>query len=276
MSVFLSLTKKSLTWGCRTQCRILRSCSAFLGLWGCCWCRSLSQLSLFPGCLFCSSPWPHLFLVPELGWLLLSAGSLPRGGGHPWSHLQCHVALVVGSWKASGTGTSSPSCFQELGCEPALYRQRVPGRFQRCWSRDGHPSPSLSPSHPGSATPCTSSPRSHISELCHLHIPQRHIRAVPCPEGPGPAINQPGLPLPHPCATPGAPGCRIFPVHPPLPLAQRWMRSCSRVCSCAGHRAGAEREWLGTGHGGNEAPLCWHLLGFRGISWLQPWHPCAG
>lgn len=48
---------------------------------------------------------------------------------------------------------------------------------------------------PAAPRPCTSSPRSHISELCHLHIPQRHIRAVPCPEGP--AINQ-GLPLPHP------------------------------------------------------------------------------
>lgn len=129
------------------------------------------------------------------------------------------MALVVGSWKASGTGTSSPSCSQELGCEPALYRQRFPGRFQRCWSRDGHPSPSLSPSHPGSTAPCTSSPRSHISELCHLHIPQRHIRAVPCPEGPGPAINQPGLPLPHPCATPGAAELPDFPCPPSTALS---------------------------------------------------------
>lgn len=133
--------------------------------------------------------------------------------------------------------------------------------------------------------PSASSPRSHISELCHLHIPQRHIRAVPCPQGPGPAINQPGLPLPHLCATAllEQPGCRVFPVHPPLPLAERWIRTWSPdVVLVRGTRDGAwaKREWLGTvrgtGHGGSEAPMCWHLLGCRGTSWLQPQHPRAG
>lgn len=29
--------------------------------------------------------------------------ALPRGGGLAWSHLQCHLALAVGSQKASGS-----------------------------------------------------------------------------------------------------------------------------------------------------------------------------
>lgn len=139
---------------------------------------------------------------------------------------------------------SSPSCSRELGCEPALYRQRVLGRFQRCWSRDGHPS-----LHPGSTAPLhvlTALPHFRAAPPPH---PQCHIRA--CPEGPVPAINQPGLPLPHPCGTalPEQPSCRIFPVHPPLPLAKRWIRSWSPdVLLVRSMRDGAwaEREWLGT------------------------------
>lgn len=57
-------------------------------------------------CQLAAHPGPHLLLVPGLGRLLLScaplsAGSLSRGGGRAWSHLQCHMALVMGSWKAS-------------------------------------------------------------------------------------------------------------------------------------------------------------------------------
>lgn len=47
-----------------------------------------------------------------LGWggfcAHLSAGSLPRGGGHAWSHLRYHVALAMGSWKASESPQFSP------------------------------------------------------------------------------------------------------------------------------------------------------------------------
>lgn len=126
---------------------------------------------------------------------------------------------------------------------------------------------SLSPLHPGSAAPLhvlTALP--HFRAVPPPH-PQRHIRAVPCPQGPGPAINQPGLPLPQPCATAGAAGLPDFPVHPPLPFAQRWIRSCSPgVLLLRGTRDGAGREWLGTRHGRNEASLCWHLLGRGGTS----------
>lgn len=48
---------------------------------------------------------------------------------------------------------------------------------------------------PAAPRPCTSSPRSHISELCHLHI--HSVTSAPSPVPRGPAINQ-GLPLPHP------------------------------------------------------------------------------
>lgn len=146
--------------------------------------------------------------------------------------------------------------------------------------RDGHPS-----LHPGSAAPqraLTALP--HFRAVPPPHPTASHLRH-PCPQGPGPAINQPGLPLPHPFATapPEQPGCRIFPVHPPLPLAERWIRTWSPdVVPVRGTQDGAwaEREWLGTvrgtGHGGSEAPLCRHLLGCRGTSWLWPRHPRAG
>lgn len=169
---------------------------------------------------------------------------------------------------------SSPSCSWELGCDPALYRQRVPGRFQRCW-RDGHPS-----LHPGSAAPL------------HVLTALPHFRAVPPPH---PTASHPRRPLSRgarPCHQPGAaaappcapappeqPGCQIFPVQPPLPLARGGYGAAARMCPGAGTRDGAcaERECLGTvrgtGHGGNEAPLCQHLLSYRGTSWLCPGIP---
>lgn len=137
------------------------------------------------------------------------------------------------------------------------------------------------PSIPAAPRPCTSSPRSHISELCHLRIPQRHIRAVPCPGGPGPAINQPGLPPPRPCAMGPLeqPGCPIFPVHPPLPLAKRWMQSWSPdVLLMRGTRDGvgpSGNGWASCGEPGTEGtrPLC---AGISSAAGAHPRHPRAG
>lgn len=122
---------------------------------------------------------------------------------------------------------------------------------------------------PAVPLPCMSSPRSHISELCHLHI--HSVTSAPsCPEGPGPAINQLGQPLPHPCGTalPEQPGCWIFPVHPPLPLAKRRIWSWSPdVFLLRGTRDGAwaKLEWLGTMWGSR--PPC------AGISSAAEAHP---
>lgn len=255
MSPFLSLTKKSPAWGCRTQCNILRSCSAFPGLWSCSWCRSLSQLFLFSVCLFqlpaASSPWPHLCLVPGLGWLLLSRAHLGAISSVTW-----HLPWAAGRHRGA---PSSPSCSRELGCEPAFYRQRVPAGSGGAGG--GHPS-----LHPGSTAPqrvLTALP--HFRAVPPPHPTVSHPRRPLCPQGPGRAISQPGLPLPLPCAT--------APPDFPCPLSTAISREvdtelepgavpvrgragmaghragplCAGTCSAAGHTlalASASPPWL--------------------------------
>lgn len=134
------------------------------------------------------------------------------------------------------------------------------------------------PSIPAAPRPCTSSPRSHISELCHLRIPQRHIRAVPS-RGAWPCHQPAGAaaapPLCH--GTSGAAGLPDFPCPPSTALSQEVDAELEPGCAPDEGHTGwgwAEREWLGivwgTGHGGNEAPLCWHLLSCRGTSSASP------
>lgn len=141
------------------------------------------------------------------------------------------------------------------------------------------------PLHPGSTAPQ------------HVLTALPHFRAVPPPHPTASHPRRPLSPGARPCHQPagaaaapplchgtaGAAACRIFPVRSPLPLAERWIRTWSPdVVPVRGTRDGAwaEREWLGTvwgtGHGGSEAPLCRHLLGCRGTSWLRPRHPRAG
>lgn len=59
---------------------------------------------------------------------------------------------------------------------------------------------------PAALRPSTSLPRSHISELCHLHMPQRHIRTVPVPRGLALPSTSRGCRCPTPVPPPEQPG----------------------------------------------------------------------
>lgn len=212
------------------------------------------------------SPWPHLFLVPGLGWLLLSRAQcrVPAQGWWP-----CLEPSLVSCGPCQGQleGIREPPVLPVAPRSWALNLHYIDRGFLG-GSRGagaGMDNPSL---HPGSATPL------HVlAALPHFRaVPPPHPTAShphrPCPEGPGPAINQLGLPLPLPCATTRTAGLTDFPCPPRTALSPGWIRSLD-VLLPRGTRdgAGAERDWLGTvrgtGHRGNQAPLCWHLLGCR-------------
>lgn len=156
---------------------------------------------------------------------------------------------------------SCPSCSRELGCEPALYRQRVPGGFRRCWSRDAHPS-----LHPGSAAP-----QRVLTALPHFRaVPPPHPTAShPCrPLSPGtrpchqPAGAAAAPPLCH--GTAGAAGLPGFPCPPSTAVSREVDTDLEPRCGPgAGH----------TGWGLGRAGMVGHRAGNRAWRERGPYVP---
>ena len=198
-------------------------------------------------------------------------GSLPSGrlSCSPKPSLVSPACLALpcgqpgGSWELLVVPVAHRS--PAVACESALYQQRVRGgcRSLRCPGGVWRPGaglvllPSLPPSrlrrapaHPHCALPhfrAVTTSTSHgvaSAPSPRSRIPRRgkspRSRAAPCR-----AINQPRGCCPDPvpgCLCHGAaplehPGCQIFPVHLPLPLAERWIWTWS--LDAAGPAAGA-------------------------------------